>query len=156
MPTHKHLVRLERIWVDSPIFFVTTCTFQRHRVLADDTLHAICREVWQTAEHRDGWIVGRYVVMPDHVHFFCAPRRDERKLETLVGKWKEWTAKYAHRRLGVLMPLWQEGFFDHVLRSSESYDEKWEYVRQNPIRAKLVMRAEDWPYQGEIHDLRYD
>ena len=42
--------------------------------------------------------------------------------------------------------LWQPGFFDHVLRSSESYTEKWNYVRENPMRAGLVDYAADWPY----------
>ena len=46
--------------------------------------------------------------------------------------------------------LWQPGFFDHLLRSDESYAQKWEYVRENPVRAGLVKVAEDWPYQGEI------
>ena len=39
--------------------------------------------------------------------------------------------------------------FDHVLRSEESYGEKWLYVRDNPVRAGLVDDASDWPYQGE-------
>lgn len=47
-------------------------------------------------------------------------------------------------------PVWQRGFFDHVLRSDESYAQKWDYVRENPVRAGLVKRAEDWPYAGEI------
>ena len=53
--------------------------------------------------------------------------------------------------------LWQPGFFDHVLRSNESYSQKWNYVRENPVRAGLVKSVEglvksveDWPYQGEI------
>jgi hypothetical protein len=46
--------------------------------------------------------------------------------------------------------LWQPGFFDHLLRNTESYGQKWEYVRENPVRAGLVARAEDWPYHGEI------
>ncbi len=50
---------------------------------------------------------------------------------------------------------WQAGFFDHVLRSSESYGEKWEYVRMNPVRAGLAARPEDWPYAGEIEALRW-
>jgi REP-associated tyrosine transposase len=115
-----------------------------------------CMSFAETAEHRYGWIVGRYVLMPDHMHFFCAPRRDEFRLETFVGKCKEWTAKYARRRHRVSMPLWQDEFFDHLLRSSESYDEKWEYVRQNPVRAGLVTQAENWPHQGEMCDLRFD
>ena len=34
-----------------------------------------------------------------------------------------------------------------MLRNDESYGEKWEYVRENPLRAGLVSRADDWPYQ---------
>jgi hypothetical protein len=44
----------------------------------------------------------------------------------------------------------KKGFFDHVLRSDESYLEKWNYVRENPVRAGLAKSAEQWPYQGEI------
>jgi hypothetical protein len=40
--------------------------------------------------------------------------------------------------------------FDHVLRSDESYAEKWNYVRDNPVRAGLVKSADNWRYQGEI------
>ena len=36
-------------------------------------------------------------------------------------------------RLGIQKPHWQEGFFDHLLRSSESYDQKWDYVRGIPV-----------------------
>ena len=37
-----------------------------------------------------------------------------------------------------------------MIRHSESYAEKWEYVRQNPVRAGLVTNADDWRWQGEI------
>lgn len=47
-------------------------------------------------------------------------------------------------------PHWQPGFFDHLIRRSESYSEKWEYVRQNPVRAGIVTNADDWSFQGEI------
>ena len=51
---------------------------------------------------------------------------------------------------------WQERFFDHLLRSKESYSQKWAYVRQNPVRAGLAARHENWPYQGEIVRLTFD
>ena len=50
-------------------------------------------------------------------------------------------------------PFWQRGFFDPVLRSEESYAQKWDDVRANPVRAGLVSDAEDWPFAGEIVDL---
>ena len=50
---------------------------------------------------------------------------------------------------------WQNGFFDHLLRGGESYAEKWNYVRMNPVRAGLVEQPEDWPFAGEIEALRW-
>jgi putative transposase len=45
---------------------------------------------------------------------------------------------------------WRQGFFDHLIRHGESYAEKWEYVRQNPVRAGLAKDPDEWPWQGEI------
>ena len=46
---------------------------------------------------------------------------------------------------------------DHWERGSLNalHDAKWDYVLQNPVRAGLVARAEDWPLAGEIHELRW-
>jgi REP element-mobilizing transposase RayT len=70
-----------------------------------------------------------------------------RALRTVIGK--------ELLRLGYQKPHWQEGFFDHVLRNSESYSEKWDYVRLNPVRAGLCKIPEEWPYQGEIVAIRF-
>ncbi|NIL97820.1 MAG: hypothetical protein GTO62_12025, partial [Planctomycetales bacterium] len=110
-------------------------------MLDNSAVHEICVEVWRNGEQLYGWYVGRYVLMPDHVHFFCTPSTDQTRLQTFVGKWKEWTAKYAAGRHHIEMPLWQSQFFDHVLRSDESYEEKWQYIRDNPRRAGLVKDA---------------
>jgi putative transposase len=52
-------------------------------------------------------------------------------------------------------PYWQKGFFDHVLRSRDSYSQKWDYVRNNPVRAGLTKNADDWPFAGRIVDLEF-
>jgi hypothetical protein len=51
-------------------------------------------------------------------------------------------------------PLWQREFFDHLLRSEEGYDQKWNYVRDNPVRADFVLNASEWSFAGEIDELR--
>jgi len=90
--------------------------------------------------------------MPDHVHFFTSPCSETpSSLSRVVGKWKEWTAKRLLAHLAANAPLWQEEFFDHVLRSRESYSEKRDYVENNPVRARMVVHASDWPYAGSIH-----
>lgn len=159
----KHLRRLERVWLESPVYFVTACTQQRQPVLAATAVADILTGEWRAAGERHGWLVGRYVIMPDHVHFFGAAQPNAKSLSVFVGAWKEWTSKRIWQELGPAavaagadrgpgaVRLWQRGFFDYVLRSEESYAQKWEYVRQNPVRAGLTTRAEDWPFQGEIH-----
>jgi hypothetical protein len=57
------------------------------------------------------------------------------------------------RELNFSGTIWQEHFFDHMLRSSESYSQKWDYVRQNPVRAGLVASADERPWQGEVESL---
>ena len=150
---HKHLRRLDRVWVDNPIYFITTCTLLRKPILASKQVAAILSKEWRDARNRHGWAIGRYVIMPDHVHFFCAPQHDAKPLSIFIGFWKEWTSKDVKSGERLSSSLWQEEFFDHVLRSPESYGEKWNYVRENPVRAGLVANADDWPWQGEIEVL---
>ena len=86
--------------------------------------------------------------MPEHVHLFVRGG-PEFRLGRWVGLLKQALAKAAKLSAGKKQ-VWQPGFFDHLLRSDESYAQKWEYVRENPVRAGLVKFAQDWPYQGEI------
>ncbi|MBL9114396.1 MAG: transposase [Verrucomicrobiaceae bacterium] len=150
---HQHLRRLDRIWSDAPIAFITCCVADRKTLLAHHYVSEIFNEVWDNCESLYRWEVGSYVIMPDHVHFFCAGVGCTKPLATFVGKWKEWTAKNLARRHQYPRTLWQPQFFDHVMRSDESYTEKWMYVRSNPVRAGLVSDPESWPYYGTRHIL---
>ena len=153
MPEHHHLRRLDRVFASRPVYFITTCTQQRRAILAGETVVAVLREEWAKAHDLHGWLVGRYVVMPDHVHFFCAeaPRAGVKPLPEFIKRWKEWTAKRLIALTGCSPPVWQKQFFDHILRHDESYADKWSYVMENPVRAGLVAEARDWPWQGFVH-----
>ncbi|MEN3368597.1 MAG: REP-associated tyrosine transposase [Verrucomicrobiota bacterium] len=91
--------------------------------------------------------VGRYVIMPDHLHFFVRGGDDFLLPEWVKGLKRGVTNAFAST---ANRPAWQPGFFDHLLRNDESYAQKWNYVRDNPVRAGLVKAADDWPYAGEI------
>jgi putative transposase len=58
--------------------------------------------------------------------------------------WKQWPSKRMAREVGHSCHIWQEEFFDHILRSIESYGQKWNYVKENAVRAKLVATSEQW------------
>ena len=140
--------RLERIFATSPLYFVTFCTHERQRFLATDDVHTAFILLAKRAEEASNVAVGRFVVMPDHIHLFVRGDYNFR-LGRWIGVLKHTLAKAAalSRAEG---QIWEEGCFDHVLRSDESYSQKWNYVRENPVRAGLVKSAADWPYQGEI------
>jgi REP element-mobilizing transposase RayT len=138
----------------APIYFFTACTASRQKVLANRSAVGALVDVWRKSADHNGWFVGAYVVMPDHVHFFASPRTDADERSVWCKAWKSISSRAIMRLLGLEPPLWQPDTFDHILRSSESYAEKWHYVRLNPVRAGLVTHAEQWPWQGEICSLQ--
>ena len=142
-------LRLGRVLTRGPLYFVTFCTHRRRPFLARDEVHAAFVLFAERAGRDFNIGVGRYVIMPDHVHLFVRGGEDFR-LGRWVGLLKQALAKASNFLPGAKTQLWQEGFFDHVLRSDESYSQKWNYVRENPTRAGLIKSAEEWPYQGEI------
>jgi putative transposase len=112
----------------------------RRRLLAQESVHLKFLQYCDRAlEHNIA--VGRYVIMPDHLHLFVCGG-----LEFDLGLWIRGLKRAIISQTGI----WQPGFFDHVLRSDESYGQKWQYVRENPVRAGLVHEADEWPYQGQI------
>jgi len=136
-----------------PFYFVTFNTWNRAPVLNTPTVHNDFRSFCERGQDY-GIAVGRYVIMPDHIHLFVVFPETGLTIARWVQSMKSVLGK-SLLSLGVNKPHWQRGFFDHVLRSAESYSEKWEYVRNNPVRKGLCPRQIDWPFQGEIVDLRF-
>ena len=133
---------------DPPLYFVTFGTWDRLHLLGNEEVHNAFRtHAFRGLEDR-AIEVGRYTIMPDHVHLFVRGGPDFR-LAKWIGGLKKSMGKPIRERQA-MDDLWQPGCFDHIVRHTESYDEKWAYVRENPVRAGLVRRAEEWPFQGEI------
>ena len=153
MPSRDHIRRLSEVWAKHPIHFLTLCTHRRQPILTRQHVPALLIDSWHASPRINGWHIGRYVVMPDHVHFFAQPAGAGKSLSAFLRDWKRWTSRQITRTLRCESPIWQEEFFDHVLRSPGSYDQKWDYVRENPVRAGLAVKVDDWPYAGECERL---
>jgi putative transposase len=153
MHERRHLPRLRRIWLQDPIYFLTICTASRRPILHRPVVARRLIQALYDAPVIHGWMIGRFVIMPDHVHFFCSAASSTKDLAAFVRDWKRWTARQIADATFISPPIWQREFFDHVLRSSGSYAAKWIYVRDNPVRAGLVTSADDWPHHGECEIL---
>ena len=142
--------RLKSLYTEWPIYFVTAVTYNRRRILNCADVHDSFIQFGLRARERGAW-VGRYVIMPDHIHLFVAFTADSVSLSSWMKSLKNAISKVLTNAT-FDGPHWQKGFFDHVIRSEESYQQKWLYVLENPVRADLVKAAEDWPFAGEIID----
>jgi len=128
------------------IVFVTVCSEKRVPWIAQSEVHELLLETWGEAE---AWLVGYYLLMPDHMHLFCAPRNLNIFFNRWMSYWKRlFTQKAQHPDW-----QWQSHHWDTRLRRAENYTEKWYYIRENPVKEGLVKSADDWPYQGMVNML---
>ena len=161
-PAHK--IPLDR-HNQAIILFVTIAVQPRGNHLANRIFHkAFCSACVEAYK----WSIGKYVIMPDHVHFFCAPATDPR---INLIRWVRYLKERITKQLGKTpdkkkylqsnnMPStwlwkWQPDCWDTQIRDAKHYHEKWMYVQQNPVRAGLVTTPEEWFFQGEINVLRW-
>lgn len=135
---------------DMPLMlFCTVCAEDRVTWIAQDAVHRALHQLWETTA--TAWLVGEYVLMPDHAHFMCCPRaiREGTSVERWTSFWKDRLSRH------LLRPdwKWQWGIFHTRMRSDAHIQEKLDYMRNNPVAQGLVSRAEDWPWRGVVHDL---
>jgi REP element-mobilizing transposase RayT len=142
-------------WEKSTVYFITFCVKDRKPVLANARAWQACRTVFHKL---DQWEILSAIAMPDHLHLLAAPTDREASVSAFTKWFKRWfNQEYPHWPSvadGTSMPWdWQEGCFDRLLRSEDSLSEKWEYLRQNPVRGGLVSDPTDWPYQFQFNEI---
>jgi putative transposase len=138
----------DRDTFDGSVYFITVCTKNRRPKLANETAHKLLVEAWRSADH---WLVGEYMILPDHVHHFCARGCIE---AVEVTNWVKYWKSYVSCRWPNpdQQPIWQQQFWDTRLREPTARA-KWEYVAENPVRHRLVDRSCEWPFQGKLFDV---
>src|SRR5687768_4611691 len=71
--------------------FLTVNARNRVRWMAQAPVQNALREIWQ--ERATAWLVSDYLLMPDHIHLFCAPHDLKFTIERWMGFWKDSFAK---------------------------------------------------------------
>lgn len=88
-----------------------------------------------------------FVVMPDHVHWlFALPEGGD-----LSGRVKvafNWCAVQLNKGLGRGGRVWQDGYYDHLVREGETMTGLIRYIEDNPVRKKLCAEAAQWQWSS--------
>jgi REP element-mobilizing transposase RayT len=127
-------------------YFITLCLADRRFVLASpaafQAVKAFCRA-------NANWRTIAAVAMSDHFHALVCPIKDR---EARITQFSADLKRFVRSQTQATWK-WQEGVFDRLLRRDEFAESKWFYIRENPVRARLVERWEDWPYLIDYGEL---
>ncbi|MCI0422280.1 MAG: hypothetical protein L0387_00215 [Acidobacteria bacterium] len=150
LPTRKTPAKGVQIDPKQPtILWVTVCSRDRAQWVAQAAVKELLHDIW--LQVATAWLVGDYLLMPDHAHFFCALRDPRFTIERWNAFWKDRFAKCHSEEAWI----WQRNAFHHPVRSIEEYREKWSYMVHNPVRKGFVTSWEEWPWRGRVHDFSW-
>lgn len=88
-----------------------------------------------------------WVIMPNHVHMLLRQLRDY-SLSKIVHSFKSYTALQANRVLGRTGQFWMREPFDRYIRDQKHFDATVRYIENNPVKAGLCARPEDWEFSS--------
>ena len=149
---------------DDPCLFITTVANHRLPVFRTDAISRITCSAVDEARTSCGFLLFAYVLMPDHLHVLTdSPRKPstvlqfikgivsrrvlgylkEMKYETSLRKLEHDSWKRSHR-----YSLWEHDSEVFQITSESTFMQKVNYIHQNPVRAGLVARAEDYPWSS--------
>lgn len=129
------------------IFFVTVNTKDRVPWMAQTAVQETLVRLWR--DDATAWLTGYYLLMPDHLHYFCAPRDLHFGIDQWIHYWKSQFSRAHLTEPGEF----QRRSMHHRLRNQREYEDKLRYVRENPMRKGLAKGLDDWTFQGTVHDL---
>jgi putative transposase len=105
--------------------------------------------------HWDGvkWELYAAVVLPDHVHVLAQPLLQDDggafDLAEILHSIKRYSARAINQTRGNQGPLWQDERYDRIIRDEAEFLEKWQYIRNNPVKMDLAQTSETYPWLYE-------
>jgi putative transposase len=128
-------------------YFVTTKCWQGRHVFQVPEIAEILLQSMFHYRDKNAYLLHEFVVMPDHLHLLLTPS-ETTSLEKAIQLIKGGSSHRIHKQREQGMEIWQVGFYDWTVRDADDWRSKVEYIRMNPVRAKLVANPEDWPYSS--------
>jgi len=127
-------------------YFLTFCTDRRrHHFVAQEAVFAVRTQIERAAlEQR--FALTAYCFMPDHVHLLVEGHAPDSDCKLLIARAKQYSGFHYRAMFGER--LWQRYGFERVLRDDEAAVNVARYILENPVRAGLVERIEDYPFSG--------
>ena len=132
-------------------YFVTFATWERRFVYQDPAAARFFVEELRTLRSKLGFLLLGYVIMPDHVRLIVVP-----SLTASLGKIMQYVkGRFVRRyneRTGGVGKLWQDRYYESIIRDEASLVRRMQYVEANPVKAGLVSHSEEYPYSSAANE----
>jgi len=129
-------------------YLVTGVTAQRRRLFQVTANAELFRQTLLDYRGQGRFLLHAYVVMPDHFHALITPVSDvslEKAMQFIKGGFSF--------RLKSKGDVWMRSFNESQVATKEKYAECVRYIEENPVRARLVARADAYPFSSAGHDV---
>lgn len=136
----------DRTSFGSHAYFVTASTWGRRSLFQTDRMARLFIDTMFHYRKERRFLLREFVVMPTHFHLLLTPSGVtlERAMQFIKGGFSYRTKK----ELALNIEVWERGYIDHRIRDGNDYARHVEYIRQNPVEAKIVVRAEGYLYSS--------
>ena len=140
---HRYL-RDHRVSLPHHAYLVTASTRDRRPCFNGAIAFATARCFATSALWGDAHPIA-WVLMPDHAHWLVRLGANER-LACVINRIKSASARAANEALGRSGSLWAPAYHERCLRNETQLHIAIDYIRENPVRAGLVARVDDYPF----------
>src|SRR5258706_5349898 len=132
---------------DERTFFITAVAHLRKPLFRNAERAALLVDVLEKQRAASRFLLHAFVVMPDHAHVLFTPAEDV-SLEKAVQFIKGGYSFRVKKEFGYAGEVWQQSFTEHRVKDAADYQQHVNYIHQNPVRARLVREAEEYPYSS--------
>jgi REP element-mobilizing transposase RayT len=116
--------------------------------LTKPNIASLIMNAFEFIEQKYCWRFPAFVIMPNHVHCLAVVTDNgiKKTLPASIGYLKSFVAKESNKILGRSGKMWADENFDHWCRTPGKVEGVIRYIRNNPVKAQLVERPEDWQW----------
>lgn len=124
---------------------IVTCTVNHWPIFGDFNNARILVLTMRELEFECAAHTFCFVIMPDHAHWVIQPLPDQ-SLGNVVKLLKGRSARRINQERNTCGTLWQGGYFERTIKSSDDLLRTGQYIVENPVRAGLVSDLGQYPH----------
>lgn len=136
--------------LDGAVYFLTFTTWDRLQLT--EAARQVVLNACLFFNHKRFEIFSM-VVMPDHVHIMIQPwaksPTEYWSLSSIMHSIKSYSAKQIPKVMKHMGTVWAIEWHDRIIRDDQEFQNTWEYIRQNPVKAGLSATPEVYPFLWE-------